>query len=135
MLPEASSGTLFFPSLSRLLAFGTGHIRVALIPQWVELSVVAPGYQCRKEAWRLLNWSMWERKGVAYRLQGTRWKPRDYSWEVHMPPGCHLSARCQVGFVTAIPLCSPCLVASHGAQPQTQSELSKNLCWQVEHFY
>lgn len=78
--------------LSRLLAFGTGrgHIRVALIPQWMDLSVAAPGYQCRKKAWRLLNWSVWERKGVVYRLQGTRWKPRDSCWEVHRPPKCQM---------------------------------------------
>lgn len=43
---------------------------------------------------------------------GTDGGPEDGHQEIPpgescIPPGCHLSARCQVGFAAATPLCSP----------------------------
>lgn len=93
--PGASSGAWSFPSVSGLLAFGMGrigggHVHAASIPQWVDLSVAAPGYPCRKEAWRLLSWSPWETKGVAQaQMAGQKMGTRRFPLG---NPACHLGA-------------------------------------------
>lgn len=114
-----------FPSFSRCLASGTGrgHTPVAVIPRWVALSVVAPVQERDTEASELLPS---ERRRVRVQIEGQKVGTKRFllgslyaTWV--------LSTRCQVRFVIAIPLCSPNLVASHGAHSQRQSEPSVKL--------